>query len=61
VFLGAKLEYIEDPFGRQKEIDRKELEAHHAKLQEKPFANKVKQTDAFNSISKTYGEDRDYP
>lgn len=51
---------MEDPFGRQKEIDRKALEEHHAKLQEKPFSQKVKPNGTFASIKESYGEDRDY-
>jgi hypothetical protein len=36
--LGGKIDYIEDPYNRRKELERKELEEHHKKLQEKPFS-----------------------
>ena len=30
--LGGKIPYIEDPYDRKRELERKELEEHHAKL-----------------------------
>jgi hypothetical protein len=38
VYLGGNIPYKEDPYNRKKELERKELEEHHAKLQEKPFS-----------------------
>lgn len=37
-FLGGKIEYIEDPFNRRKELAKKEREEHEKKMQEKPFS-----------------------
>ena len=61
VYLGEKIPYVEDPFDRKKELERKELEEHHSKLQDKPFSQKVKQKHTFATIKEAYGEDRDYP
>jgi hypothetical protein len=52
--------YIEDPFGRQRELDKKELELHHSKLQDKPFSQKVKGKETFATIKEQFGEDREY-
>ena len=59
-FFSGAIPYMEDPFGRKKILDKKELEEHYAKLQEKPFSQKVKGRDTFATIKDAYGEDRVY-
>jgi len=61
VYLGGPIPYKEDPFDRKKDLERKELEDHHSKLQDKPFSQKVKQKPTFATIKEAYGEDRNYP
>lgn len=39
-----------DEYERKRELERKELEEHHKKLQEKPFSQKVKGRETFNDI-----------
>ena len=41
--------YIEDDYNRPKEMARLEREYHYSKLQEKPFSQRVKKKDTFNS------------
>lgn len=32
------MEYKEDPFDRKREMESKDLEEHHSKMQDKPFS-----------------------
>ena len=59
-FFSGVIPYTEDPFGRKRELDKKELQEHYAKLQEKPFSQKVKGRDTFQTHKDAYGEDRVY-
>jgi hypothetical protein len=38
-YFGGTIPYIEDPFDRKRAIEKVEREAHHSKLQDKPFKN----------------------
>ena len=53
--------YIEDPYDRKRELTKKELEEHYAKMQDKAFSQKVKGRETFATIKEAFGEDRDYP
>ena len=59
--LGGVIEYKEDPFDRKRELERKEREEYHAKLQEKPFSNMVKKKETFATVKEAYGEDIPIP
>ncbi len=61
MYLGGTIPYVEDPFNRKRELEKKERDEHHSKLQEKPFSNKVKGREVFFNNVQTYGEDRVYP
>ena len=58
--LGEHIPYVEDPFDRKKELEKKDREIHMSKLQEKPFSNKVKGRETFQNIKEAFGEDREY-
>ncbi len=60
VYMGGQIPYFTDPYDHKKILEKKEREEHHKKLQDKPFSNMIKRTDAFNSVKETIGEDRDY-
>lgn len=49
--------HMKDEYDRKRELARKELEESKKKMQEKPFSQRIKPVDAFNSIEKTYGEE----
>jgi hypothetical protein len=49
VTFGGSIPYIEDDFNRPKLFAVAEREYHYSKLQEKPFSQKVKKKDTFNS------------
>mmetsp|Transcript_11408 Transcript_11408/g.8365 ORF Transcript_11408/g.8365 Transcript_11408/m.8365 type:complete len:111 (+) Transcript_11408:310-642(+) len=38
VYLGEHIPYETDPYERKRELERKELQEHHSKMQEKPFS-----------------------
>jgi hypothetical protein len=38
VHFGGKIPYMEDDYNRKKALDRKEMEYHHSKVQEKPWS-----------------------
>jgi Domain of unknown function (DUF4586) len=61
VYLGGTIPYKEDPFDNKKLIEKKELEEHHKKLQDKPFSQKVKGRETFATVVQAFGEDRVYP
>lgn len=54
-------EHLPDNYNAAKEIAHKERLQHEAKLQEKPFSQKVKQTGAFNPDKAVYGADVPLP
>jgi hypothetical protein len=47
--LGGHIPYIEDEYDIQKKIAKKEREYHDSKIQDKPFSQRAKQTDRFNT------------
>lgn len=59
--LGGKIDYIEDPYNRRRELERKEREEHYKKLQEKPFSQRVKHKETFATIKEQFGEDPPVP
>lgn len=53
---------MSDPYDRSKEIRRKEIKDHQAKLQEgKAWKPMYHGGEPFNSIEKTYGTDLKFP
>ena len=50
-------EHHKDQYGYAKILNRKELEDHWSKLQDKPFSQKVKLQPTFNKPMAVYGED----
>lgn len=61
VYLGGNIDYIEDPFNRKKELEKKEREEHHKKMQEKAFLNRVTAKETIATDLQTFGEDRPIP
>ena len=61
MYLGEKLPYVEDPFDLRRQKEKKELEEHHKKLQEKPFSNRVKGREFFFDDKIQYGENPKIP
>lgn len=59
--FGGNIPYMEDNYNRPKEIATEEREAGQLLMQEKPFSQKVKQTQLFNSHKAVIGEDRPIP
>ena len=59
--FAGKLEHLPEPFERKRELEKKELQEHHSKMQEKPFSQKVKGRETFATIKEAFGEDRPYP
>ena len=49
VHFGGSIPYIEDDYNRPKEFANAEREYHYSKLQEKPFSQRVRKKDTFNS------------
>jgi len=41
VYLGDHIEYKGEPYSLRKELEKKELLEHHAKMQDKPFSFRV--------------------
>ena len=56
VFIGEKIPYIEDDYNIKKKLAKKEMEYHQSMVQEKPFSQKAKHTDTFNSFRQVYEE-----
>ena len=56
VLIGEKIPYIEDDYNAKKKLAKKELEYHHSMVQEKPFSQKAKHTDMFNTFRQVYEE-----
>lgn len=61
VYIGEKIPYKEDPYDNKKELEKAERKAHHDKLQEKPFSQRVKHKETFATVKEAFGEDRHYP
>lgn len=59
--FGGNIPYMEDNYNRPKEIATEERVKGQALMQEKPFSQKVKQTQLFNSHKAVIGEDRPIP
>ena len=59
--LSGKIDYIEDPFNRRKEMEKKEREDHYKKLQDKPFSQRVKGKETFFTVKEQFGEDPPIP
>lgn len=55
--FGGNLAHLPDEYDNAKEIARKELEEHKAKVQERPFSQRVTRITHFNSSKAIYGED----
>lgn len=49
VLIGEKIPYIEDDYNAKKKLAKKEMEYHHSMVQEKPFSQKAKHTEMFNT------------
>lgn len=56
VLIGEKIPYIEDDYNIAKKLAKKDMEYHHSMVQEKPFSQKAKHTDMFNSMRQVYEE-----
>jgi hypothetical protein len=56
VLIGEKIPYIEDDYNIKKKLAKKEMEYHHSMVQEKPFSQKAKHTDSFNTNRQVYEE-----
>jgi ribosomal protein L14E/L6E/L27E len=56
VMIGEKIPYIEDDYNIKKKLAKKEMEYHHSMVQEKPFSQKAKHTDMFNTFRQVYEE-----
>jgi hypothetical protein len=56
VLIGEKIPYIEDDYNAKKLLAKKDMEYHHSMVQEKPFSQKAKHTDMFNSFRQVYEE-----
>lgn len=61
VFIGEKIPYIEDDYNIAKKLAKKDMEYHHSMVQEKPFSQKAKHTDMFNSFRQVYEENPKIP
>jgi hypothetical protein len=48
---------MKDEYNRKKELDSKEHFESQKKMQEKPFSQRIKPIDAFNTIEEAYGEE----
>ena len=59
--LGGNVPYIEDPYDIKKKIAQEERKYHEEHVQEKPFSQKAKHTELFNSHKKVYMEDPPVP
>lgn len=59
--FSGPIPYIEDDFDAKKKIAAKEREYHLSKLQDKPFSQKAKHTEMFNSYKQVYMEDPPIP
>jgi len=60
-YLSPPYEHQTDDYDRKKALLKAELDAHHSKMQEKPFSSKVSPRGTFSTIKEAYGEDREYP
>ena len=59
--FGGNLAHMPDQYDHKKEIAKKERLDHEAKVQEKPFSQRIKPIATFATIKDAYGEDRVYP
>lgn len=59
--FGGIIPYIEDDYERPKKLATLEREAGQKLMQDKPFSQKVKQTELFNSYKSVIGEDIPIP
>ena len=53
--------YIEDDYNNKRKLEKKELEEHHKKMQEKPFSQRVKHKETFYSIREQLEENPPIP
>ena len=56
VHFSGMIPYLEDEFDRPKEFARAEREMSNSMMQDKPFSQRVKQTDSFNTHRKILEE-----
>lgn len=61
VYFGGKVPYMEDDFDRPKKLAALERSASHALMQDKPFSQRVKKRDTFNTHRAVFGEDVPIP
>ena len=59
-FAGT-IPYVEDPYERKREMEKKERKEHHEKMQEKAFSQRVKKCETFNKPKEVFGEDPPIP
>ena len=59
--FGGVIPYMEDDYNRPKELLKKERLHGQTLMQDKPFSQKVKQTDMFNTYKQVIGEDVPMP